>query len=572
MQQTGWGKRFAYALVASIFLVFTVFVVAPLEIVAANSADLIFGVSAVAPPLCIAALAAAVVLALVLSPFKGKAHAIAIAVVVALGTAAWLQALLLNKGLPLADGEPIDWSNYDKMMLVSSTFWVCVIGIAVALALRFPKRMRVLACAVAIAVTFVQAVGLASAASSSDKAISGDSYIYATERGLFDVSSKSNVIMFIIDASDYYVVNDALAIEPSLFDKMSGFTWFEDTTGSMIPTRYALPALLTGVHPNDPDEDFPDFVYGMYDDGSFMQDLNDTGYGVGVYSPNATWTYQLMERFADWTINYRPIDDVTSEQMDQLGTVAVLARCGMYRDLPWPLKRFVWYYTDELNSRMVKTGSEFSGDVPFLIDDPLFASKLREHGLSLNEETTGSFRLIHLLGSHYPYVMDRNGNDVRPDWTSIEEQTIGTFTVLGEYFDELRRLGVYDEATIIVTADHGIWNPISEYLTVPPNPVLFVKPRQSAEEASKPLVRSEMPASHWDLQATILEAAGAPDEVVALHGTTVWDAPKGRERLFYMTNALEWEGDIVEYRIDGDSRDISTWHPTGRRWPEWVEK
>ena len=39
----GWGKRAVYALIVSAFTVFTLFVVAPYEIVASNTTDLVFG-------------------------------------------------------------------------------------------------------------------------------------------------------------------------------------------------------------------------------------------------------------------------------------------------------------------------------------------------------------------------------------------------------------------------------------------------------------------------------------------------------------------------------------------------
>ena len=562
-----WRRRLPGCLAVAAFLVFTVLVVAPLEVVAGGSADLIFGLGTVAPPVFAAAALAAVALALALSLARGRAHALALAVTAALGVAAWIQALLLNKGLPLADGYPVDWSLFDKISLVSTLAWAAIIACAVAFALARASLARVAAIAVAVALSVVQAAGLASAWAGASASLGEDGEIYVTEKGLFDVSPASNVIVFIVDTVDTKIALDVAAREPGLLDGFDGFTWFTNSTGSMIPTRYAMPALLTGVHPNDPDERFQDFMYFWYDKSSFMDQMKATGYSLGVYSGDVAWTSRERERFASWTINYRSFDGSGDKHLDALGTVGALWRCGLYRDLPWPLKRFAWYYTDELNSAMVDKRDEGSQDVPYLIDDPLFNAKLLDRGLALNDDATGSFRLIHLLGSHDPYIMDRHARDARPGWTTMEEQTLGVFTILRNYFAELKRLGAYDEATIIVTADHGDWSSSIEKLAEPTNPVLMVKPRQSAEEAARPLVRSDAPVSHWDLQATMLEAMGAAPQTVAQYGVSVWNVPKERKRLFYMTVSTERrDSGIVEVSIEGDAQDFSAWHPTGRVW------
>lgn len=64
----------------------------------------------------------------------------------------------------------------------------------------------------------------------------------------------------------------------------------------------------------------------------------------------------------------------------------------------------------------------------------------------------------------------------------MTEQAKGAFKMVFDYLDELKRLGVYEDATIVITADHGQWpsNGDREPMTGPRLTALFVKPAGSA--------------------------------------------------------------------------------------------
>ena len=71
--------------------------------------------------------------------------------------------------------------------------------------------------------------------------------------------------------------------------------------------------------------------------------------------------------------------------------------------------------------------------------------------------------------------------------------------------------------------------------------------------------------SHFDLQATMLEAIGCD---VSGYGETVFDqTDPDRRRLYYMT-ASDGKQDraIKEFEISGDALDFSSWRLTGREW------
>ena len=91
------------------------------------------------------------------------------------------------------------------------------------------------------------------------KAASEPESITITEKGLFDVSGKKNVVCFVLDMTDTADAKQAFADNPAMLDGLDGFTWYQNSVGSMIPTRYGIPSLLTGVRPK-PGEDAADSV------------------------------------------------------------------------------------------------------------------------------------------------------------------------------------------------------------------------------------------------------------------------------------------------------------------------
>ena len=86
-----WRARFLFSLVASLMLVYTFAVVAPLEIVASSVNSLLFTVTDVWVPFAVVGLAGTVVLALALSLLRGRAFNVCFAVVAAVGVAGFVQ-------------------------------------------------------------------------------------------------------------------------------------------------------------------------------------------------------------------------------------------------------------------------------------------------------------------------------------------------------------------------------------------------------------------------------------------------------------------------------------------------
>ena len=573
-QPLPWRMRLFWAALAAGFLSLTLFIVSPVEIVASSASSLTFGLADVWWLILGSGILVAVLLAFAISALRGKAFRVAIALVLAVGVCAWLQAIALNKGLPVADGRAVPWHDYTTITVISAAVWVCALAVAITLALRVPKVFRALATALCALVAIIQLIGAASLVinPTGSSILGNPDTIVATGEGLYTVSSKDNVIVFILDTMDSGHVLEFLDDDPELLDAFTGFTYYADSTGKMIPTHNAVPTLLT-AHSMADYGDYWTWANNMYPDSTFLDDMLAAGYDLGIYSCESFWNNETGEYLAERTINIHAASAGEGVAPDPVGTIRILWRCAFYRGSTWLLKRFFWFYTDQLNNSMIADdASVFNETAPYTYDDARWYRNLQNVGLSTVEGgECGSFRFIHLLGSHEPFLVDENGVNVSPFNTTEERQTKGSLLMVGEYLQQLRDLGLYDDATIIVTADHGEWYYTAEHLKHPSCPIMMIKPGgQTAEEAAKPLVFSDVPVSHDDFQSTVLEAMGASDEVVSRYGTSILDLDDSpRIRTYITSRWLSYDDHrevLDEYVIDGYALDINNWEYSGRSW------
>ncbi|WP_139652359.1 YidC/Oxa1 family membrane protein insertase [Raoultibacter phocaeensis] len=561
-----WRARFGQALLACAFLFYSLFVVAPFEIVASNSGSLILGLQDVGSYMIAFAAILALGCALLASALHGRAFTIALVTIVSVGTCCYLQAMFMNQGLPTADGSTVPWQDFSTVSFATAAIWLALIVGAIIASRRNSKLWRTIAGTVAIILIVVQTVGIASLFTASNISfVPRQDQIECTEDGLFELSPENNVVVFVLDTYDTIDLQNVFDTNPDLMRPFENFTFFENSTGSMIPTRYAVPFLLTDVTPR-PGETYEQYYSDRYGQGTFLSDVYDTGYSIGLYSDSlgVDYTMPSEQKLASQTINLHPIEN---KQIDVRGTIEILAQSALYRDMPWLLKPQFWFYTDEMNDKMTFVSNEGEdSNVIYRMNDGAYHQKLKSKKLSLEDDgKAGAFRFIHLAGAHPPYVLDENGNNVGKSSSSFKQQAIGSLAIVNEYLEQMKELGVYDSSTIIVTADHGYWYITPDMVWDTTSPIMLVKPANETGER-KPLAVSDMPVSHMDFQPTVLDAMGADSEK---YGDTIFEIDDpNRKRLYYMTTSNgKHDTGIREIEIDGDALDFNTWKLTGNDWP-----
>ena len=570
--------RIGVAFLVSFFTVFTILVVAPLELVANSARDLSFNLNDVAGPVIIAGLVITLVLTVILSLLRKRVFNVAVALVGAIGVASYVQAVFLNGGMPLADGHAVNWSDFTTQMIVSGSIWLAIIAAAAVFSLLKARQLRTGLLVTATALIIVQAVGVASlwgpSIAASMDAHAEHQQVVATREGLYNVSSKKNVVVFVLDTTDTAFVQKLYDEHPETFAPLTGFTWYRNSVGSMIPTRYGIPSLVF-ENRIQPEQSASDFIQNWSNNSHYLNNVNQLGYSVGLYTDNFNWAY--TDYMYNRTINYHePRGRGVENQLDVLGALRILYKTAFCRDMPWVFKPRFWYYTEDLNMRMRKPVNMDEVDLssqPYTEDDLKYYQELQHYGLSIDDSAgqKGSFRFIHLIGSHPPYTLDRNVEPTSdPSKENVEEQTIGAYRIVAQYIAELKRLGVYENTSFIITADHGEWYLTDTDIQRPSAPVIMYKPAgQTAEEAAQPMQVSDVPVWHYDIFAQTLKDMGADQQMLSNYTTPLDESYEGEDRPRYYLETISENNHDVELRefvINGDATNFNNWSLTGNTW------
>ena len=561
-----WVKRFGFSLLITLFCAFTLCVVAPFEIVAGARGDVAFGLGDVWLPIVVFAVAGAIVMALICSVLPKKVFTPVLCLIFSVGLCCYVQAMFLNGGIPAADGRDVDWwGSYGFITVLSTVIWIfLIVGVTVLGA--FKRRAAQFAIGVlSIALILVQGVGMASLMADNE-IMEGPSSV--TEAGLFEVSKGNNVIVFILDYYDTRTLQKVVEESPDMLDEMEGFTWYQNSAGTMIPTGFALPYLMTAQTP-EVGQSIDDYLVTRWTEGHFLEDLHATGYSVGVYTATFGVDY-LTNAQANEEI-YANLDNAFPRKLhiDYVNTLKILMKAALYRDTPWLLKPLFRFYTDEINWRVILTPEDLPPEEkPYVLDDAKYYDSLKKYGLSFQDDSyAGAFRMIHLDGDHFPYYINENGEFVGEGNTTKEKQAIGSMSMVSYYLQQMKDLGVYDDATIIITADHGDWETSLELPKVVTSPIMLVKNPHSGNEAVR---ISQAPVSHADFFTHVLQAMGSASEGYEPTTFDSFSDDSDRVRDFYYIthehNAPNIHS-LLGYTIKGDVLDFDNWTFTGEVWP-----
>ena len=587
-----WPSRLWRSLLASVLVVGTLFVVAPAELVAGSSTSLLFSLGNIWQPLLANAAAITILLTFVLSLFWGRGFDLLFALVVALGACLYVQALFLNEGLPAADGHLFVYEQHADVAMKATIVWAAIIVALIVLIAWNPLLGRGICVFVSLALIVMQGAAVASLLAdpqynraaqthTSTTDVSTDQPPVITKEGLYDVAPKNNVVIFVLDAFDVNNLNELLWTYPDVLDEMTGFTYFRNSTGSSVPTRYGIPFLLTGSWPRA-DETWQHYVDNRYVSTTFTDDIVKQGYSLYVYTDTAGpgGTEYLSER----ATNIRPLSETethTESTFNQNAAVRKSYKMALYRNLPWQLKEPFWFFTDEVNRAAFDVEShdtEIKGDgrvgstTLYVMDDARYYQELRQQRLSVYDDgSKGQVHFIHLFGAHQPYTLDENGQYKPNGLSDVNSQCRGSLKMVSEYLRQMKELGVYDDATIIITADHGLWEWDWHIETseadgdMAGGPIMLVKPPTTPEQSSQPCDTSDTRTGHIDYPATVIAAVGGD---TAKYGQTVFDEhDPNRVRYYYWpTHDGTFDLVIYEYAIDGNVSNRGAWHRTGVEW------
>ena len=337
----------------------------------------------------------------------------------------------------------------------------------------------------------MQAVGWITAIPKYQNVSSKNLLYYFSIDEQLKLSKNENVITFILDRMDTDYVNEIFEEHPEDKETFSGFTYYTDNISQYPGTFPSVVGLLSGKT-FDKQQTQVEFLEDAWEDPVMFNALRDNNYKINGLL-NSIATFSDFSQIDDKFDNIKQLDK-KNRDVKEFKFFKSVVSAAFNQFMPFCLKeQFIGYITIPNKCIEIKNTPDYFSKTVSPESDLAFYERLtsKDCGLSANEEKN-VFSFVHLLGSHNPYKYDTSLK-IEDEETDNISQTRGTFKILKEYFRQMKELGIYQDATIIVVADHGQWSTTQNKKSInnPPMAALFIKQAGSGsndvDDTSNPL-------------------------------------------------------------------------------------
>lgn len=467
--------------------------------------------------------------------------------------ACYVQQMLLNGALFLMDGENRTWGM--KVTVINMLIWVSIFA-GVFIAKRYVGNgWKNVIAFLSVAMLVMQLSGGLSLMLTQDEIRTKNALSdYFSNDGLYEVASEENIIVFVLDKYDEEYMREVLSEDPDFLNPLQGFTYFPDTVSQFSRTYPSITYMLT----NNTFFELPEntnYSDWAFDNCPFWSDLENEGYASYFYEEDARFIGGNAKKKAS---NYVEQGNCIEEEISIPGCIKSMHMMSCFRTMPYVLKDYYNYTAEGINDLVIK--ERIWEEIPYIVDDAEIKLNLDMRGLDIGKDKK-AFRFIHMLGAHPPFSLNRNGERVKGDKSLYLEQYMGSMRIVYRYLEELQKIGAYENATIIITADHGENFENGNIMPKNANIILFIKPKGVSEGTLK---YSDAYASQDDLLPTIASVYGIESEFevgVDLLADEVNYEERERYHYFHV-NVETVQTSTRTYKIHGSSLDFENWTAT----------
>lgn len=507
----------------------------------------------------------------VLMLLRGRAFDVAYGLVFGISLMLFLQGNFLSLGMNSLAGDGVsDALGFGKIFL-NTAIWVIVLAGSVTAMLlldRFRDTVRLISIVVLIAILGSSLISFATVSLTTNVFASEKSMLGSVQAGqvltvknLDTFATDENVIVFIVDRFDYEYYDVAKENCPGIFDELEGFTYFADYVTLYPRTFPGALHVLTGVE-TDFSLSHDEYMTGAYKNSEHLQAIKQAGFDINVYTDD----YYCYKDAADLSGYAENTSGNVSYRIVQSASLAFdMVRLSLYRYLPFCMQGLVGQISTPTFDKYVEY--DMAEDL-YSTDMRQVYNHMTEDDFTLRDSAKG-YSFIHIDGCHKATIYDSDFNELPegdPEnlgWNT-ENVMIQSFKIISRYLSEMKRMGVYENATIIITGDHAnirsdSKEPWDFYVTA-----LLVKPAGASEGE---IVNNYAQLDVDNVLATIKEASG-----IATDEPTVFEVPEGQEqvrRLMFQRSYKNESGKTVyeniEYEIRGNGKDFSNWKIKERR-------
>ena len=438
----------------------------------------------------------------------------------------FLQSYVIELNYGVFDGHEIEWDNYTTLGIVNSFIWLfCIVETFVVFrrlqfdSHRITRFVKPIAFCIVVIQCTVLLLTLTKNPIYKDIAYKEGGMGILTTDNMYTISTKKNIIVFLLDAFDASVFEEIQEKNPEVLEVFKDFSFYPDTTSSFGFTHYSLPEILTGILYN-PQTRYSEYLAKAWKQTPYYQFLKDEDFSICLYTSG------------NYVDKKAPIDNLVFEKVrvDQKAADSI-DKIVKFRILPHYLKKRYYYYDPDVLNPISKVKS-------YKTDDRSFYMGLKG-GLSKTDKK--AFRFYYLNGIHPPCVYDENMEIIDGKSSNSYRQAIGELKIVGEYIKQMKQYDLFDGAACAVIADHGFHN------TIGSRPLFLLKyPKMKGQKLSidnKSLSISQV------MSFLINKDAESPGAFIVNN--------KGNDRFYY----YEAEGNtkFIKYQILQPAKNIESW-------------
>lgn len=538
---------------------FMLLISSSLSVYFSNAQELSFGIKDYMPAYLVMSAAMFVAISLVLLLTTKWLHNLILTLCAGGVICAYIQTIATTisfRGLP-GDGTATPAGK--TQMLINLVVWFVLMALFVFFGVIFKRAelcrkgiifLLILSMVMQLVSIIPSAINFATA----DSDINNEQYYLSTEN-LLELSSKENVVVIVLDNFDRDFYLELVKDNPDALKDFDGFTYYDDNIATYPRTFPAITSMISGVN-TDFSMGRTEYFESAYTSTPLFTDLKNSNYKINIFTPSFH-SYDNAAVFCDTAENVTLAtgNKVTSQQ----GLIKRMLLLSSYFWLPDFMK------SETISANSFNEVVMQEGDTPkYSMDnsnDVRMYDTLVNEGLTTQSEKN-TFTFLHLRGCHTPLAMDENCSLADESTLTQLQQTKGCFKLLGEYIKQMKDLGIYDNATIIITGDHGALGN-DDVHSDPSLTALLVKEKG---EFGTPIKTSTAQVSQANLHATIIKSAGITTNND--YGTAYSDVAKNetveRTHYFQVYTGSDRKDENVTYKINGTGTDFGNWEITNR--------
>lgn len=492
----------------------------------------------------------------------------------------WLSVMMLTQGNYLSRGVITGFIGDGNTSTISFAtkainlaIWLLV-GALLITAILVIKNREAIKTAITVIMIIVIAMPLSNFAVTS---LTSDVYTPVTERNneeddnnpkvltskyITEISTNRNVIFFLVDRFDARYAESAMKEMPELFENLDGFTYYDDNI-SLYPRTYpAVTYMLTGIE-QDFTKNRREYFKYAYKNADGLNILHDQGYKVNIFS-DSYYTYENANVMSDFAANLS--GEVDRRTVNKFSLALDMIKGSLYFRVPFALSEQVG---SELSTPLYEKYVVFEADAPkYDIDNKSVYYTLTGGNYTENTDSN-TFSFIHMQGSHLPNAYDENWNEIdsnHPDaWDEVLAVKVSMQSI-NAYINKMKEMGVYKDATIIITGDHAAAISDKKPLSGVRRTALFMK---KSGDCETPLVTSSKQVSQENLWASIIESEGIETDID--FGVSMFDIKENEDmtRYYFFQRLENGAFENIKYEIKGSSKKFGNWNIIDR---EFMDK